>query len=198
MTCRIRPLRLPILLAALFVPMAAPAFARAGDLEPPGPPAPTMKTLDEIPPVVSRRLDATNGDADGCDSSRFTCLWGNQAVLDNETGLVWQRTAGSVLNGERTWEDARGCSPAGSRGGWRLPSFHEFASLAYGLPPEAPFTLPAAGSSFWTMTTSAANVLRAWTGTTPVGTTLFSYSTTRKDLTRHFWCVRSVEPLSVY
>lgn len=198
MTSHVRPRRLAAFLVTLLLPAAAQAPAAAGSLEPPGPPAPTMKTLDEIAPVPSRRLDATNGEADGCNSSRFTCLWGNQAVLDNETGLVWQRTAGSVLNGERTWDDARGCSPAGSRGGWRLPSFHEFASLAYGLPPEAPFTLPAAGSTFWTMTTSAANVLRAWTGTTPVNNTIFSYSTTRKDLTRHFWCVRSVEPLSVY
>src|SRR5262245_29501247 len=51
-------------------------------LDPPGPPAPTMKTLDELQPVWNRVLP---------DNDRFQLVMGDVAVLDKETGLVWQR-----------------------------------------------------------------------------------------------------------
>ncbi len=35
-----------------------------------------------------KKLDATNGEADGCNSDRFTCLFGDTVVRDNETGVV--------------------------------------------------------------------------------------------------------------
>ncbi len=89
---------LPIALMALAVFAAA---ALAGDLNPPGAPAPTMKTLDQIPPTWDQTLPANDGTApDSCNSSRFKCVMGNQAVLDKETGLVWERTPGASL---ATW-----------------------------------------------------------------------------------------------
>ena len=57
----------------------------AGSLDPTGSPAPTMKSLDEIPGSWSRMLSSTGG----CNSERFDCVLGSdQGVLDRETGLV--------------------------------------------------------------------------------------------------------------
>lgn len=44
-----------------------------------------------LPPTWDKLLDSTNGDEDGCNSDRFICVMGDRAVLDNETGLVWDR-----------------------------------------------------------------------------------------------------------
>ena len=64
-------------------------------------------------------------------ATRFDVLtdWNNEAVLDRETGLVWERSPQSVLV---TWGNARGlCSnkAIGARKGWRLPALPELASL---------------------------------------------------------------------
>jgi hypothetical protein len=63
---------------------------------------------------------------------RFIVLsnFGGAAVLDRETGLVWER---SPLSFSTTWDVALiTCdeSRTGGRFGWRLPSVHELASLS--------------------------------------------------------------------
>lgn len=65
-------------------------------------------------------------------STRFVVLtnFGSQAVLDRETGLVWQRTPNSGVG--RIWTDAgTGCNRliVAGRMGWRLPSLAELSSL---------------------------------------------------------------------
>jgi hypothetical protein len=76
----------------------------------------------------------------GCSASascpRFIVLsnWNNEAVLDRETGLVWQRTPiVNVIFLQRSLADAvRTCWTAstGGRQGWRLPRVEELLSLA--------------------------------------------------------------------
>jgi hypothetical protein len=76
-----------------------------------------------------KKLNSTNGGADGCNSDRFSCVLDSQAVRDNETGLVWERTPEGVT---RTWEDAiRTCwqRQAGGRMGFHLPTIEQLASL---------------------------------------------------------------------
>jgi len=76
--------------------MVLPELLGAGDLEPPpeavdgsGNPISTMKTLDEIPPVWSQNLPA---------SERFVLVLNDYRVLDKETGLVWHRGGGGQSN----------------------------------------------------------------------------------------------------
>jgi hypothetical protein len=66
-------------------------------------------------------------------SQRFICLWdwNNQAVLDQETGLVWQRTP-EVATESKNFPDAVfACylTATGGRKGWRLPAPEELLSL---------------------------------------------------------------------
>jgi hypothetical protein len=140
--------------------------AEAGRLEPPGPPAPTMKSLDEIP-SWSQALPA-NDTGDPCNSSRFKCVLQTvaqlegAAVLDRETGLVWERTPDTT---KRTWFNAVSycySKSVGNRKGWRLPTIEELESL---MDPSVPYpgpTLPSghpfaivSSPNYWSSTTFA-------------------------------------------
>ena len=62
---------------------------------------------------------------------RFSVVseFNNEAVLDRETGLVWERTPSKQ---PAQWPNARlVCAQkgVGGRGGWRLPAFNELSSL---------------------------------------------------------------------
>ena len=109
-------------------------------------------------------------------STRFVVLsnWidtahpsGGAAVLDRETGLVWETTpSGSALT---HWDFALIlCAEAGTgnRRGWRAPSIQELASLidpANGnmLPAGSPFQGVAASPSFYWSATSSPDIF-AW------------------------------------
>lgn len=81
--------------------------------------------------------------------SRFVVLsnFGNAAVLDRETGLVWQRQ----IAANNSWQNSiSAClwTPASAyyRGGWRLPKAHELSSLLSGLSNNGnPFAFPSQG-----------------------------------------------------
>lgn len=147
------------LLACAVIIIMAPALVVAGNLEPTAPPGPTMKTLDEIPPTWNQVLDSTNGEPDGCNSSRFEC--GDLGVLDKETGLVWSRNAN---HGSMNWEDATDyCTNvviAWAKKGWRLPTREELASLIEdgmtnpALPSGHPFQ-NVQNEFYWSSTTNA-------------------------------------------
>lgn len=162
--------RLLVALAVLTA-LASPAFA--GDLEPPasaltpqGAPAPSMKTLS-VPPSWDQTLPANDG-PDSCNSSRFKCVMAASAVLDRETGLVWERSPGNAaLQGfvgtdPMQWFQAvRYCSliVQGGRWGWRLPTFQELLSLVVGDPPSLPTGHPfSVSGTYWSATTSTTTI----------------------------------------
>ena len=106
-------------------------------------------------PAWDRKLPAT---------TRFVVLtnWGSEAVLDKETGLVWERSPALTLH---TWAEARSACTArttGNRKGWRLPSIHELQSLIHplnfdpALPAGHPF-LTVQSAFYWSATTNAEN-----------------------------------------
>jgi len=161
------------LLPALGAALTVAAITFAGPLEPPGPPsASTMKSLNEIPASWHQILPADqDGDLNSvdlpCDSKRFRCEMprgaSGAAVLDLETGLVWQRVPGATAV---RWVNARrACYGAntGGRFGWRLPRVAELATLLTpGSSPRLsaghPFTLgDVATANFWTDTETETN-----------------------------------------
>ena len=74
---------LPLIIAILTAVLFMPGMVKSGSLEPSAGPGPTMKTLDEIPPTWSQKLPA---------AQRFVIVLDGAAVLDKETGLVWEKS----------------------------------------------------------------------------------------------------------
>ena len=90
-------------------------------------------------------------------SDRYVVLasFNNEAVLDKETQLVWQRSASANMT---NWPSAMSLcrySATGGRFGWRLPNFPELASLVGSggaLPAGHPFTNVLSQDLFWSST----------------------------------------------
>jgi hypothetical protein len=95
--------------------------------------------------------------------------FGDAAVLDKETGRVWEQ---SPDTGTRTWFNAlTHCyqREVGGRKGWRLPTIEELASLVEpGDPPGGPDLPP--GHHFSNVRSST-----YWSATTDVGSTSFAW-----------------------
>ena len=152
-----------LLIGAVALFWAASTFVGmvfGGDLDPPGPPGSTMKTLDEIPPSWSQKLLASDGTP--CNSSRFRCVLDDEAVLDLETGLVWERLPPGT---QVPWQQAiNSCAnrELGGRKGWRLTTQPELNSLIDrtqsnpALPSGHPFQ-SVQNASYWTATSVATN-----------------------------------------
>jgi len=182
----------------ILVGLAALVFVvpsvQAGSLEPSAPPGATMKTLDEVPPAWSQKLQADDGDSvTGCGSSRFDCVLGGAAVLDKETGLVWEQSPGGNMN----WATAQSyCTNrhVGGRLGWRVPTVEELASLVDRsqsppkLPSGAPFT-NVQPSSYWSSTSVAHDpAIRAFF--VSFGSGFVGNLSPKTEITPRVWCVR--------
>lgn len=127
-------------------------------------------------------------------ASRFIILsdWGNAAVLDKETGLVWER---SPSTSDIVWANAAiQCNnrTVGNRKGWRLPTAQELASLvdpSVASGPRLPSGHPFANVrsyNYWSANTSALDNGYAWT----LSFTDCGVYSAAKTNALPVWCVR--------
>ena len=132
-------------------------------------------------------------------STRFIVLsnFGGAAVLDRETGLVWQKSPENIA---LLWANARdrchGLS-LGNRKGWRLPTIEELMSLVdpsvpsgLRLPAGHPFQNVQSGffGSYWSASNSATAALEVDFGNGGLGGRV-------KNVTSLAWCVRGGQGL---
>ena len=138
--------------------------------------------------------------------NRFVVLadFGGAAVLDRETGLVWERSPETL---QSQWPQAQAqCNlkNVGNRRGWRLPAVQELASLVDPTVPSPGPTLPAghpfvnvrvtgdpanplSSSAYWTATTWATDpAFAAWEVEFQTGVV----ANTNKTGFLYVWCVR--------
>jgi len=126
--------------------------------------------------------------------NRFKVLgdFAGAAVLDRETGLVWEQSPSTSLF---SWLNAQlHCTLAtGGRLGWRLPTLQELASLVDpnnpggnpDLPPGHPFS-NVQSSDYWSASTGAGSSSLAWVVLLGSGVV----NDDNKSSTLYVWCVR--------
>jgi hypothetical protein len=186
------------IVTAVFVVMFFPVMGNAQNL----PPVPTPPILNNIPPAWSQTLQC---DATAC--PRFELVMGGAAVLDHETGLVWQRTVDS--NTTWTWAGAiNQCNyvNTGDRWGWHLPTVEQLMTLntrrPQGVAPKLPEGHPFIGVSddlqvfYWTATTYTGAPWSAWRlsfGSAGIGARLLGDF---KEQMHPIWCVRGGQVLN--
>jgi uncharacterized protein DUF1566 len=137
-------------------------------------------------------------------STRFVVLldWASQAVLDRETGLVWEQAPAATIT---SWNGAKNTcinKPVGGRKGWRLPAVAELSSLidpsvafpGPTLAPGHPFTNVQTTKPYWSASTSTLIPSSAWSVDFREGVVPSS------DRTLEFlvWCVRGPMQESAY
>ena len=186
-----------VLAVALVASLAG--AVRGGPLDPTGPPGSTMKPLEELPPAWHDALSASG--TDSCNTQRFTCVMGGNAVFDRETGLVWQRT---LANGPQTWTLAvSACAQGllGNRWGWRLPTAPELMSLidtsqsSPALPVGHPFNpSTVVAASFWTSTRDFSHPPDPYAYFVNLGTGAPGSARTDFNPVHQVWCVRGIDP----
>jgi len=126
----------------------------------------------------------------------------NEAVRDDETGLVWERAPN--VTPTRYWSDARQIcldKTVGGRRGWRLLSVHELASLLGdtqinpALPGGHPFSISIGGYYSATMDpTVVNNGIRTSVWAVDLG--VAGVRSVGNDSSGHVWCVRGGGPLA--
>jgi hypothetical protein len=125
-------------------------------------------------------------------ADRFMLILGDSAVLDNQTGLVWERSPGVEHMG---WTEAPAYCRGKTTGGqsqWRVPTKEELASLVDpqqgdpALPSGHPFT-HVKSAIYWTSTPDAKDPILAWHVSFFTG----QVTVDGKHLNRRVWCVRT-------
>ena len=184
----------------LFVVATFGGIVSAGPLDPTSAPAPTQRTQNDLLPAWHQTLSATGG----CNSERFDCvLTGDVAVLDRETGLVWQRSpTGSTANWEGFAVPACLTTTTGGRKGWRLPTVEELQALldpsvlggVPQLPPGSPFSV--ANGYYWTANTYATSTTSAYV--VQVETGQLAAAVKLGGSSRQLWCVRGSQGYDGY
>ena len=147
--------------------------------------------LEEIPPTWSRFLDPA-------DRSQ-PALSGARAVLDKETGLVWERAPSATPMDWRTAVSYCYTLEAGGRKGWRLPTVEQLASNVDPTRTSPALTKPTPyrnvrSAAYWTATTVDAIATDAW------------FVSFRDGLVDHafkgdealVWCVRGPQGYNAY
>jgi Protein of unknown function (DUF1566) len=126
-------------------------------------------------------------------NTRFIVLsnFTSQAVLDRETGLVWEKSPATTGN---TWYnslDACADLAIAGRKGWRLPSVHELASLidtTVAGSPKLPAGNPFVGvqsAPYWAASIRVST--RPWLVDLSSGSVYFTDGTEGPN---YLWCVR--------
>ncbi len=127
-------------------------------------------------------------------AARFIILsdWDSAAVLDKETGLVWERSPSTSRFGSTGGYGAYHCKSLalGNRKGWRIPMIYELSSLVdmsvssgLKLPPGHPFTNVQAET--YVSATHEEGQSANWTVDFNTGRVSPTYSANS-----HIWCVR--------
>ena len=169
----------------VFVVATFAGIVSAGPLDPSSSPLSTMVTQNELPPAWHQSLSATGG----CASQRFDCvLASDAAVLDKETGLVWERAPQTTTHSLSGAVNSCLSATTGFRTGWRLPSAHEVRSLynASGgtLPAGHPFNPPP--FNVWTASDDPSNSANGYS-VTSAGVLVSVADTSLHNR----WCIRA-------
>ena len=147
-----------IFITVICTVLLAPCIVTAEELQPAALLQPRLKPLDKVQPTWSQKLPA---------NKRFVLVLDGEAVLDRETGLVWEKSPDTT---KRNWNDAViYCynKEVGGRKGWRLPTVEELASLVDttqsnpALPSGHPFQ-NVQSHYYWSSTTGASYPYYAW------------------------------------
>ncbi len=178
------------MIAVVVLMLFAPVLSTAGNLDPSSAPASTMKTLDEVYSTKSWSKVLTCATTTNCPRFEVLADFNDNAVLDKETGLVWEQSPGRVTYPWLTAMDMCQRRKVDNRRGWRLPTVEELASLvdpsttSPSLPIGHPFSFVM--NDFWTSTAIADD-------STTVYLVTFSDGTVGPDIKIHshyVWCVR--------
>jgi hypothetical protein len=190
-----------VIVLAAVVMLLFPMTGLAGDLEPGAAPASTMKTLDQIPPTWGQKLPG---------AQRFELVLDGAAVLDKETGLVWEQSPNLPM---QDWPSAQiTCAQkaVGGRKGWHLPTIEQLASLVdtsasgiYKLPPGHLFDTDCSSGNcvqsgyYWSATTCAFNTAVAWDVDFSNGY-VNGGAKTGNASNPYVWCVRGGQSYDAY